>query len=275
MHQLGKGWYDAEIAFRPQPREWAGRSRHAGYSIANECGITRSFEAGVLSISDGAAGKFAVALVFGVTGSSRLRNGEQGEAMADLLTVVLSGLLIVHPSGEVNAVRAHHHKLVVQLDGKAHEVRESLSFEGFDSGSKTLTGKLPPDLRQIFTTSDRRLSVDQSNVLTFRVPAGKTSLGGKTQSCTINGVPTVFSLGVVWEGSVGPTSSILIDGRRHSLKGIASIGVSNEYQGKLRIDHLPMYAAFLKGTDLQYRAPVCAVQVFAEPILCPPVSLWP
>lgn len=195
--------------------------------------------------------------------------------MTDLLTVIFTGLLIVHPSGEVNAIRAHEHKLAVELDGKTYEVKESLSFEGFDSSAKKLTGKLPPDLGQIFSTSSPRLSVDYAKVVSFRIPAGKTSLGGKTQRCTVNGVPTVFSLGVIWEGKSATTSSIVIDGRRHSLAGITSVSVSNEYQGTGMVDHLPMYGSFLKGTDLKYNAPVCAVKVLGRPIFCPPVSLWP
>ena len=195
--------------------------------------------------------------------------------MTDLLTVVFTGLLIVHPSGEVNAIKAHEHRLAVELDGKTYEVKESLSFEGFHSSAKGLTGKLPPDLGQIFSTSSHRLSVDHANVVSFRMPAGKTSLGGKTQSCTVNGVPTVFSLGVVWEGKAATTSSIVIDGERHSLAGITSVSISNEYQGTAMVDHLPMYGSFLKGRDLQYNAPVCTVQVKNNPVTCPPVSLRP
>ncbi len=181
--------------------------------------------------------------------------------MTDLLTIVFTGLVIIQPSGVVSAMKADHHQLTVRIGDKTFEVKESLAFEGGGGGTQRLTGEMPPDLNRIFSTTSRNLSLNEEMTISFRLPGGKISRGGTSQTCTVNGDPVVFSAGVVWEGHFSSTASLVIDGRRHSLAGIDALGISNDYQGKGSINHLPMYRAVLNGADLKYNEPVCVVAV--------------
>jgi hypothetical protein len=196
--------------------------------------------------------------------------------MTDLLTMVFTGLVIIQPDGHVNAVRAHDHKLVVTLDDKAYEVAAALSFEGFAAKASGLVGELPPDLESIVSTSSPNLSIDPKSVTRFQVPAGTTSLGGDSATCSIGGKRTVFWQGVVWEGRATGSATIVIDGTRHSLANVRAVRISNEYQGTGDAVHIPMYMTAVKGADLKYHAPVCTYSASLprnNPITCPPVSL--
>lgn len=117
--------------------------------------------------------------------------------MTDLLTIVFTGLVIIHPSGEVNAIKADNHTLTVKIGAQSYEAKDSISFQGVEASAEKLTGQMPPDLSRVFSTSSEHLSVNEAMAISFRIPGGRTSLGGESVTCEVGGMPVVFSQGVV------------------------------------------------------------------------------
>jgi hypothetical protein len=165
--------------------------------------------------------------------------------MANFLSMVFTGLVIIQPNGHLSAINADEHKLIVRLDDRTFEVNESLAFEGFDASEDLLAG-FAPGLSGMFSTRSEALQIEAERVLGFPISSGPISLLGDSPACGLTSQPTLFQR-VVWEGRVTPDAAVVIDGRRHSLGLTKSLSISSAIQGGGESMHVPAFMSLLQG----------------------------
>jgi hypothetical protein len=153
-----------------------------------------------------------------------------GGYMTNFLSMVFTGLAIIQPNGDVSAIKADEHKLIVRLDDRTFEVNESLSFEGLTAGEGRFA-ELSPTMTDLLSTRSNALQLDAQRILGFQVAAVPASLVGGSATCeSTSSQPSLFQ-GVVWQGQAMPEAAVVIDGQRHALGSTRLISISNEFRG--------------------------------------------